>query len=82
MNLKQGSEVLDQQGYPRSQIVLTGGLTRTPELGQVLADIMQTPVSLPAGSDEGTALGAALLASYRYETMQNSDGQTWTQYRE
>ncbi len=82
MNLKQGSEVLDQQGYPRSQIVLTGGLTRTPELGQVLADIMQTPVSLPAGSDEGTALGAALLASYRYETMQNSDGQSWTQYIE
>ncbi len=64
-NLRKGSEVLDQQGYPRTELVLSGGLTRTPELGQVLADVFDTPVRLLADADEGCAWGAALLAKYR-----------------
>ena len=81
MNLKSGSGILDEQGYPRTEVILTGGLTRTPELGQVLADIMQTPVSLPAGSDEGTALGAALLAGFRYQRITKPDVETtWTSF--
>ncbi|MEL7497402.1 MAG: FGGY family carbohydrate kinase [Planctomycetota bacterium] len=72
-NLRIGSEVLDRQGFPRDELVLSGGLTRTPELGQVLADVMNTRVTLFAGADEGCAWGAALMAKYRV----SNGGQTW-----
>lgn len=68
-NLRLGSEELDKQGYPRSEIVLTGGLTKTPELGQVLADVFDTSVTLLDSSDEGTAWGAALMAKYRHDSL-------------
>ena len=68
-NLKSGMAILDDQGYPRTQIVLTGGLTKTPELGQILADVLKTPVSLPSAADEGTAYGAALMAKFRLQKM-------------
>ena len=61
-NLKLGSQTLDRQGFPRKELVLSGGLTKTPELGQVLADVFETPVKLLAGADEGCAWGAALMA--------------------
>lgn len=64
-NLRLGVEVLDAQGYPRSEIVLTGGLAKTPQLGQLIADAMRTPVSLLASAEEGTAWGAAVMAKYR-----------------
>ena len=64
-NLRLGSEVLDAQGFPRTELVLTGGLTKTPELGQILADAMNTKVTLLASSEEGTAWGAALMAKFR-----------------
>ena len=65
-NLKLGSEVLDRQGYPRTELVLSGGLTKTPELSQILADVFETPVTLLESAEEGTAWGAALLAKYRH----------------
>ena len=80
-NLRIGSEVLEQQGFPRTQLVLTGGLTRTPELGQILADVFDTPVSLLASAEEGTAWGAALLASYRH-SMINGTKQDWAEFLE
>jgi len=64
-NLKLGSDVLDSQGYPRHEIVLSGGLVKTPALGQLVADVFQTPVVILAGASEGSAWGAALLAAYR-----------------
>jgi sugar (pentulose or hexulose) kinase len=64
-NLKLGSDVLDAQGYPRREIVLSGGLVKTPALGQLVADVFQTPVVILAGASEGSAWGAALLAAYR-----------------
>ena len=72
-NLKLGSETLDKQGFPRNELVLSGGLTKTPELGQVLADVFGTPVKLLSGADEGCAWGAALLAKYRAIRMDGSD---------
>ena len=78
-NLKSGLSVLDEQGYPRSEIVLTGGLTKTPELGQVLADVLQTPVTLPAAADEGTAFGAALMAKFRLHKI-TGEGTTWAEF--
>jgi sugar (pentulose or hexulose) kinase len=65
-NLRLGSEVLAEQGFPRTQIILSGGLTKTPELGQLVADAFATPVSILAGAAEGTAWGAALLAKFRH----------------
>ena len=64
-NLRMGSELLDAQGFPRTEIILSGGLTKTPELGQVLADAFGTPVVILDGAAEGTAWGAALLARFR-----------------
>jgi L-ribulokinase len=72
MNLKMGLEVLAKQGFAIAEIVLTGGLTRTPELGQVLADFIGAPVRIPEQADEGTAFGAALLARYRFEVSHGS----------
>ena len=72
-NLKLGSETLDEQGYPRNELVLSGGLTKTPELGQVLADVFGTTVKLLSGADEGCAWGAALMAKYRSIRSDGSD---------
>jgi len=68
-NLKIGSDELDRQGYPRSEIILSGGLVRTPQLGQPVADAFNTPVTILAGGEEGTAWGSALLAKFRGETL-------------
>jgi sugar (pentulose or hexulose) kinase len=70
-NLRMGSKVLDEQGYPRTELVLTGGLTNTPQLAQVLADVFDTPVKLLVHAAEGTAWGAALLAKFRCEKIKD-----------
>lgn len=64
-NLRIGSEALDQQGFPRKELILSGGLTKTPELAQVLADVFNTPVVLLESAEEGCAWGAALMAKFR-----------------
>ncbi len=79
-NLKMGVDVLDRQSLPRTRMVLTGGLTRTPELAQILADVFATPVEVPPGSDEGTAVGSACLAKYRLNRMQCAGAVTWTEF--
>ncbi len=71
-NLRLGSEILDSQGYPRSELILTGGLTKTPELAQILADVFKTPVTLLESAEEGTAWGAALMAKFRKQTLDGS----------
>jgi sugar (pentulose or hexulose) kinase len=68
-NLRMGSEGLDDQGFPRTQIVLSGGITKTPELAQLVADAFHVPVVLLAGAVEGTAWGAALMAKFRDERL-------------
>ena len=69
-NLKLGSEILDSQGFPRNELVLSGGLTKTPELGQILADVFASPVSLLESAEEGTAWGATLMAKFRHLKME------------
>ncbi len=64
-DLRMGSDVLDAQGFPRTEIVLSGGLVKTPALGQIVADVFRTPVVILDGAAEGSAFGAALLAVYR-----------------
>ena len=64
-NLRLGSDVLEAQGYPRHEIVLSGGLVKTPALGQLVADAFHTPVVILDCASEGSGWGAALLAAYR-----------------
>ncbi|NBW85716.1 MAG: hypothetical protein EBR23_02525 [Planctomycetia bacterium] len=78
-NLRQGSEPLDAQGFPRCEIVLSGGITKTPELGQVVADAFNTPVVILAGAAEGTAWGAALVAKYR-DRCRTGATQSWQEF--
>lgn len=72
-NLRLGCEILDGQGFPRTELVLSGGLTKTPELAQLLADVFANPVKLLESSEEGTAWGAALMAKYRSQVLQGAD---------
>jgi sugar (pentulose or hexulose) kinase len=71
-NLRLGSETLREQGFPFTEIILSGGLTRTPELGQVLADVFDTPVTILESATEGSAWGAALMAKYRHLVLQGT----------
>jgi len=81
-NLRLGCQVLDQQGFPRTELVLSGGLTKTPACSQILADVFNTPVSLLESAEEGSSWGAAILAKYRFSlvatttTSTNDDGDT------
>ena len=78
-NLKLGSEVLDGQGYPRTELVLSGGLTKTPELGEILANVFDTKVTLLDSAEEGCAWGAALMAKFRHETIAGKNSQ-WSEF--
>lgn len=78
-NLRLGSEVLDLQGFPRTELVLSGGLTKTPELGQVLADVFAAPVTLLDSAEEGTAWGAALMAKFRRAKLDGQSGD-WAKF--
>lgn len=65
-NLLQGTQFLQSKNIPMNQILLSGGLTKTPELGQLVADVFGLPVQLLEGAEEGCSWGAAILALYRY----------------
>jgi L-xylulokinase len=47
---------------PAAVIRLAGGAARSPVWSQIFADVMQTPVEIPCGSELG-ALGAAIAAA-------------------
>jgi sugar (pentulose or hexulose) kinase len=80
-NLRLGTEELDRQGYPRTELVLAGGLAKTPETGQILADVFRTPVTLLESAEEGTAWGSAVLAGYRHRVLQG-DSMDWPSWLE
>ncbi|MCL2111221.1 MAG: xylulokinase [Clostridiales bacterium] len=54
-------EVFREMGVPVGDMMVTGGGAKSPLWRQMLADLYGCPVSVPA-SDEGAALGAAILA--------------------
>ena len=54
-------EVFREMGVPVGDMMLTGGGAKSHLWRQMLADMYGCPVSIPA-SDEGAALGAAILA--------------------
>ena len=78
-NLRRGSEVLDQQGFSRTELILAGGLTQTPETGQILADVFNTDVRLLDSATEGSAWGAAMLGRFRHLCEQGGAGD-WSEF--
>lgn len=56
----------------KKEIVLTGGLTKTPQTGQILADIFDRPVRLMESADEGGAWGASLLAKFYHDSSSSN----------
>ncbi|KAG7347955.1 sugar kinase [Nitzschia inconspicua] len=80
-NLKKGVDYLKQNRVSVSEIFLSGGLTKTPEMGQVVADVFELPVHLLPGSEEGCSWGAAVLAKYRWQKKSNpADQQDWPDF--
>jgi len=75
-NLEMGSDVLTAQGFPRDEIVLSGGLVKTPALGQLVADVFRTPVVILDCASEGSGWGAALMAAFRDRQLTGRTG-TW-----
>ncbi len=71
-NLLKGTQFLQAKNIRMTEILLSGGLTKTPESGQIIADVFGLPVRLLKGSEEGCSWGAAILAKYRYECQKPS----------
>ena len=64
-NLLKGTMVLDQQGVARTEIVLSGGIAKTPECGQIVANVFNVPLRVLESGEEGSAWGGAVLAKYQ-----------------
>lgn len=80
-NLKLGCKVLDEQGYPRTELLMTGGLSKTQDCAQILADVFNAPVTLLAAADEGSSWGAAVLAKFRH-VRHSGSSMEWTDFLE
>ena len=79
-NLKLGCKILQDQDIPLTELILTGGLTKTPACGQILADVFDRPVTLLDDSaDEGSGWGAAVIAKYKHlsTTAVANEQPTW-----
>jgi sugar (pentulose or hexulose) kinase len=74
-NLKKGVDYLKENNVKVSEIFLSGGLTKTPEMGQVVADVFGLTVHLLPGSAEGCSWGAAVLAKYRWQKSKDQGGE-------
>eukprot|EP00538_Stauroneis_constricta_P002299 CAMPEP_0119558526 /NCGR_PEP_ID=MMETSP1352-20130426/10839_1 /TAXON_ID=265584 /ORGANISM="Stauroneis constricta, Strain CCMP1120" /LENGTH=508 /DNA_ID=CAMNT_0007605911 /DNA_START=30 /DNA_END=1556 /DNA_ORIENTATION=+ len=81
-NLRIGCEVLREQKIPLTELVLTGGLSKTAESGQILADVFNLPVTLLDSADEGCSWGAAVMAKYRHLRQTSKTTQTWSEFED
>ncbi|MFA6215408.1 MAG: FGGY family carbohydrate kinase [Patescibacteria group bacterium] len=72
--LKNGLDVLGQQGIRPSQIVVTGGATKDEAyIAKLIAGVTATPVCVRRAANEGTAYGAGLLAIFAWQRQANPD---------
>jgi sugar (pentulose or hexulose) kinase len=72
-NLKKGMGYLKEKGVAMTEIILSGGLVKTPQMGQVVADVFGLPVRLLEGAEEGCSWGAAVLAKYRWNKLEQAN---------
>lgn len=77
--LKIGNDILlKEEGVKVDKLLGHGGLFKTKGVGQqILADAMNTPISVMETAGEGGAWGIAVLASYM---IQKKDGETLGDY--
>lgn len=77
--LKIGNDILlKEEGVKVDKLLGHGGLFKTKGVGQqILADAMNTPISVMETAGEGGAWGIAVLASYM---IQKADGETLGTY--
>ncbi len=59
--LADGHDVLSDAGAPMTSCLLVGGGARSRFWGQMLADVLGIPLSLPEGAEHGGAFGAGRL---------------------
>lgn len=78
-NLRAGLDELDRQGYPRRELVLSGGLSRHRKLWPLIASALNTPAVILESAKEGSGWGAALFAKYRYLSI-NHQAPEWTDF--
>jgi sugar (pentulose or hexulose) kinase len=78
-NLRLGLDVLAEQGFPLTEVNVSGGLMKTPACGQILADVLDIPVSVREAAEEGCAWGAAVMAKFRHDHVDASD---WASFLE
>ena len=69
-----GMNVLHKSGVEANEITLIGGGSRSAYWRQMLADVLNHPLTSRAGGDVGPALGAARLALLG--VLENADIQT------
>lgn len=55
-------ENLRREGLTGDRVLFTGGASRNRPLGQIMADVLQLPVTTPAAEETG-ALGASIVAA-------------------
>jgi sugar (pentulose or hexulose) kinase len=79
-NLRIGCGIVAEQGFQRTEIILSGGITKTANLGQLVADVFDTPVAIMEAAQEGCAWGAAVLAKYASYVQTVSRETDWAQF--
>ncbi len=69
--LKIGNDILANDEHIKADVFIAqGGLFKTPEVGQqVLADALDTPITVMSNAGEGGPWGMAVLASIPRTTM-------------
>ncbi|MCI1986767.1 MAG: FGGY-family carbohydrate kinase [Lactobacillus sp.] len=68
--LKIGNDILVKQEHiPTDMMVAQGGIFRTPKIAQqILADALNTPITVMANASEGGPWGMAVLAAYAQDS--------------
>jgi sugar (pentulose or hexulose) kinase len=79
-NLRIGCDIVRSKGFSIDEIILTGGVTRSPALGQLVADVFNAPVIVMEAAQEGCAWGASVLASYSVKCSTRQETAAWAEF--
>jgi len=70
---------LREQGMGAKEVVVCGGIAKSPWTAQAIADIFETPVRILSEAAEGSAYGAALMALFGARRQSEPD-LTWPKF--
>lgn len=73
--LKIGNDILNKEEHVDTDVMIAqGGIFRTPKIAQqILADALNTPVTVMANAGEGGPWGMAVLAAYVFDNRGEAD---------